>query len=90
MKRGRESDAAFCRRVLPDLGTSGRILVLNDEAHHAYRFPPDLVADQDDEELREATVWIEGLERINRQRGILRAIDCSATPMYPAPFKDRA
>lgn len=90
MKRGRESDAAFCRRVLPDLGSSGRILVLNDEAHHAYRFPPDLVADQDDEELREATVWIEGLERINRQRGILRAIDCSATPMYPVPFKDRA
>ena len=86
----RESDAAFCRRVLSDLSPSGRILVLNDEAHHAYRFPPGLVADQDDDELREATVWIEGLERIHRHRGILRAVDCSATPMYPASFKDRA
>ena len=90
MKRGRESDAAFSRRVLSDLSPSGRILVLNDEAHHAYRFPPDMLADQDDDEIREATVWIEGLERIHRNRGILRAVDCSATPMYPASFKDRA
>jgi type III restriction enzyme len=91
VKRGRESDAAFCRRALQDLGTSGRILVLNDEAHHAYRFPPELSVDRsDEEELREATIWIDGLERIHRHRGILRAVDCSATPMYPASFKDRA
>ena len=90
MKRGRESDAAFCRRVLTDLGASGRIIVLNDEAHHAYRLSPELVGNQDDEEIREATVWIDGLERIDRHRGILRAVDCSATPMYPASFKDIA
>lgn len=35
---GRESDPAFVRRVLDrDLGKSGELLVLNDEAHHAYR-----------------------------------------------------
>lgn len=91
VRRGAESDAAFCRRVLTQLGPSGKILVLNDEAHHAYRFPEAAeVEDLDAEELREATVWIEGLERIHRSRGILRAIDASATPMYPGAFKERA
>ncbi|MDB4872733.1 MAG: hypothetical protein JWL97_3737 [Gemmatimonadales bacterium] len=91
VKRGRESDAAFCRRVLTDLSSTGRVLVLNDEAHHAYRFPLDVVASREDsEEFREATVWIDGLERVHRHRGILRAIDASATPMYPSVFKDRA
>jgi len=92
LKRGRESDAAFCRRVLTDLSSAGRLLVLNDEAHHAYRFTPNLSAsaEADAEALREATVWIDGLERIHRHRGIVRAIDLSATPMYPGVFKDRA
>jgi type III restriction enzyme len=91
VKRGRESDAAFCRRVLDDLSPGGRVLVLNDEAHHAYRFPPDITASRADaEELREATVWIDGLDRIDRHRGILRAIDLSATPMYPGMFKGRS
>lgn len=91
VRRGRESDAAFCRRVLTALAPTGRVLVLNDEAHHAYRFPPTLnPARTDADDLREATVWIDGLERIYRHRSILRAIDLSATPMYPSVFKDRA
>jgi len=91
VRRGRESDAAFCRRVLTDLSSSGRVLVLNDEAHHAYRFPDDVTMSKADaDEAREATVWITGLERIHRQREILRTIDCSATPMYPGSFKARA
>jgi type III restriction enzyme len=91
VKRGRESDSAFCRRVLTELAPTGRVLVLNDEAHHAYRFPPNLTASgADAEDLREATVWIDGLERIHRHRGIMQAIDLSATPMYPSVFKDRA
>jgi type III restriction enzyme len=91
LKRGRESDAAFCRRVLTELSPTGRVLVLNDEAHHAYRFPPDAIASGvDAEELREATVWVDGVERVHRHRGILRAIDASATPMYPGVFKDHA
>jgi len=91
VRRGKESDAAFCRRVLVDLSPTGRVMVLNDEAHHAYRFPPDVKASgADAEELREATVWISGLDRIHRHREILRTVDCSATPMYPSAFKDRA
>lgn len=84
LRRGRESDAAFCRRVLVDLGQKKRIMVLNDEAHHAWRPPPGLEAKgAEKEELLEATVWINGLERIHRDREILRCIDYSATPMYP-------
>jgi type III restriction enzyme len=91
LNRGPESDAAFCRRTLTALSATGRVLVLNDEAHHAYRFPPDKqVSRADADEVREATVWIEGLERIHRHRGLLRALDYSATPMYPGVFHDRA
>ena len=91
VKRGRESDAGFCRRVLTGLKDNGRVLVLNDEAHHAYRFPADLTArGLEAEELREATIWIDGLERIHRHRQILRAIDLSATPMFPGIFRERA
>lgn len=91
LRRGRESDAAFCRRVLTDLAPTGRVLVLNDEAHHAYRYPPDAaLAGADADEIREATVWITGLERIHRHRTIQRCVDASATPMYPGSVKGKA
>ncbi|MGW3353687.1 DEAD/DEAH box helicase [Nonomuraea rubra] len=91
VRRGRESDAAFCRRVLTDLAPSGRVLVLNDEAHHAYRFPPDIkLTGEAAEDAREATIWITGLERIHRHREITRTIDVSATPMYPGSIKGKA
>jgi type III restriction enzyme len=84
LRRGKESDAAFCRRVLVDLGPKKRIMVLNDEAHHAWRPPPGLEAKgADKDEVLEATVWVSGLERIHRDREILRCVDFSATPMYP-------
>jgi type III restriction enzyme len=84
LRRGVESDSAFCRRVLRPLGNKRRILVLNDEAHHAWRPPATL--DWTSEEKRQAeqaTVWLRGLKRIHRDREVLRAIDFSATPMYP-------
>ena len=44
----------------PTCHPTGRVLVINDEAHHAYRFPPDIkVTGEDQDEVREATVWIE-------------------------------
>ena len=66
------------------MGTKKRIVVLNDEAHHAWRPPPDLTVGRDEQaEIEEATVWVEGLARIHRDRSILRCLDFSATPMYP-------
>ncbi|KFN49308.1 BPTD_3080 family restriction endonuclease [Arenimonas composti] len=87
-----ESDAAFLRRILGGRkGRSSAVLVMNDEAHHAYRRGAAPATGDDDEEskanAREATVWIEGLDRINkalggRSNGIRLCVDLSATPFY--------
>lgn len=86
-----ESDTALVNRVLgPTLGPKRNILVLNDEAHHAYRIrqeEPDPgeeteVDDELDEFYKEATVWVDGLDRIHKLRGINVCVDLSATPYY--------
>lgn len=71
---------------------SQNILVLNDEAHHAYRIRKDepdpdeidLLGDEGDvdEFYEDATVWIEGLDRINKLPGIDFCVDLSATPYF--------
>lgn len=96
VKLGEESDEAFVKRILEkDLGRTQRILVMNDEAHHAYRIKNapkevaqsklkvDMEADPTvEDEAKEATVWIEGLDRIHKVRDVLQCVDLSATPMY--------
>jgi len=88
-----ESDTALLQRVLGrDIGGKKNILVLNDEAHHAYRIaeeiPDEDEADdeEDEDELltdkKEATVWVDGLDRIHRMRGINVCVDLSATPYF--------
>lgn len=88
VQRGPESDRAFCRRVLADLGAKENLLVINDEAHHAYR-PASLDEEEKKEltpdeiaEREEATVWVNGLHRIDAVRGINFCADLSATPFY--------
>jgi type III restriction enzyme len=90
VRRGKESDTALVARVLgKDVGGKGNILVLNDEAHHAYRIRQlDNMAELEEEDelaevdRREATVWIDGLDKIQRVRGINLCVDLSATPFY--------
>lgn len=88
-----ESDTALVKRVLGrDIGGKQNLLVLNDEAHHAYRLrkKPVDAEDEDDvedddadiEDEKEATVWIEGLDRIDKLRGINVCVDLSATPYF--------
>ncbi len=88
-----ESDAKLIERVLArEIGGKRNILVMNDEAHHAYRMrraepdegEEDLFGEEDDGEefYREATVWVHGLDRIHKHRGINQCIDLSATPYY--------
>jgi type III restriction enzyme len=83
-----ESDTALVRRILQDARGKQNILVLNDEAHHAYRIrkeTDDEDADEADELeafYKEATVWIDGLDRIHKLRGINFCVDLSATPYY--------
>jgi len=88
VQRGAESDTAFCCRVLKELGSKPNILVINDEAHHAYRpapLPEEVKAQLSADEIaerEEATVWVSGLDRIASARGINFCADFSATPFY--------
>ncbi|MEZ4478276.1 MAG: DEAD/DEAH box helicase family protein [Nitrospira sp.] len=88
-----ESDTAFVNRILGrEVGGKQNILVMNDEAHHAYRIVRE-ERDEDEEDLfgedeeaedffKEATVWVEGLDRIQKLRGINFCLDLSATPYF--------
>ncbi|MGH9436158.1 MAG: DEAD/DEAH box helicase family protein, partial [Terriglobia bacterium] len=87
-----ETEGQMIQRVMPDLMGMKNILVINDEAHHCYREKP--AADDDEgvlkgdekkqaEENNEAArLWISGLEIVNRQIGLNRVIDLSATPFF--------
>ena len=81
LKRGTESDEAFCKRVLGDFGDAKNILVINDEAHHCWRFSEK---DEDDENKEKATIWVNGLDKIDNARKILKTYDLSATPFRPS------
>ena len=85
VNKGAESPNAFVRRVLGAAGDRGEVMVLNDEGHHAYRPRPvsgrKLTGD-DKDESETATVWSQGLDRINSSCGIRFCLDLSATPFY--------
>ena len=84
-KRGARSDEAYVRDVLGDMAKARDLLVINDEAHHAWRVQEQSgVAGIDKAEIEEATKWVGGLDRIDRARGILRCYDFSATPFAPS------
>ena len=89
-----ESDRAIVDRVIGrEIGGKQNILVFNDEAHHAYRIRQDASEEDDSEALtgtaedddviaQEATVWVDGLDRVNKERGINFCLDLSATPYF--------
>ncbi|MGA2705606.1 MAG: type III restriction endonuclease subunit R, partial [Isosphaeraceae bacterium] len=92
-----ESDTALVNRIIGrEVGGKQNILVMNDEAHHAYRIKretangeqgelfDEVFEDEEDAEAfeKEATVWIDGLDRIHKLRGINACIDLSATPYF--------
>lgn len=91
-----ESDTALLSRALGrEIGGKQNILVLNDEAHHAYRIRQGRDAESDEEALtgtaedddvvaQEATVWIDGLDKVHKHRRINFCVDLSATPYFLA------
>lgn len=87
-KRGAKSDEAYVREVLGDMASARNILVVNDEAHHAWRVPAESkVKGVTKDEIEEATKWVGGLDRINKARGLLACYDFSATPFAPSGKK---
>ena len=94
-KRGPLSDEAYARSVLEELANARQILVINDEAHHAWRKNPEVKISLHGQERKDyveneeqATVWIGGLDRIHSARGILCCYDFSATPFAPSGKKN--
>ena len=87
-KRGVMSDEAYARNVLGEMARAKNLLVINDEAHHAWRVPPEsTIKGVSRSEIVEATRWVGGLDRIHRARGILMCYDFSATPFAPSGKK---
>lgn len=87
-KRGAKSDEAYVRDVLGEMASARNLIVLNDEAHHAWRVPAESkVRGVSKADIEEATKWIGGLDRIHRARGIQQCFDFSATPFAPSGKK---
>jgi type III restriction enzyme len=85
VNKGEENPDAFAKRVLGDLFDRAPLMVLNDEAHHAYRPAPVVTGGltaEEKAEREEATVWVTGLDKINVACGIRCCVDLSATPFY--------
>ena len=87
-----KSDTALVNDILRGAGGKKNIMVLNDEAHHAYRINQERPDDWDqmDEDERqewlagkdEATVWVDGLDKIHKVCRINFCVDLSATPYF--------
>lgn len=87
-KRGVKSNEAYVREVLGEMANANSIIVINDEAHHAWRVPAESkVKGVKKEDIEEATIWVSGLDRIHKARNILGCYDFSATPFAPSGKK---
>lgn len=87
-----ETEGQMIQRVMPELMGLKNVMVINDEAHHCYQEKPVKLEDTDDlkgddkkeaEENNEAArLWINGIKAVQRQLGVNRVIDLSATPFF--------
>jgi type III restriction enzyme len=87
-----ETEGQMIQRVMPELMGLKNVMVINDEAHHCYQEKPVKLEDTDDlkgddkkeaEENNEAArLWINGIKAVQRQLGLNRVIDLSATPFF--------
>ena len=91
-KRGALSDKAWTHFLFDGrLPENEPIAVINDEAHHAWRLPPDRSeTDYNKKDLTEATRWVQGLDRLHKSVGISRCYDFTATPFIPAGKQGKA
>jgi type III restriction enzyme len=86
-----ETEGQMIQRVMPGLMGMKNILVINDEAHHCYQAKPlapelEALKGDDKKEAEEnneaARLWINGIKVVQRQLGLNRVIDLSATPFF--------
>lgn len=89
VKKGIEDDNAFAWRILGH--DNHDIVVINDEAHHAWRRPPEMdignLKGEQKVSEKMATLWVGGLDKIHCGRRILTCYDFTATPFVPTGKK---
>lgn len=82
------SGKAYAKQVLGEMANAKNIIVINDEAHHAWRVPAESkIKGIKKEDIEESTIWVGGLDRLHASNGILRCFDLSATPFAPSGKK---
>lgn len=81
------SARVYAKQVLDDMQKAENFIVINDEAHHAWRVPAVSKTKGLKKDQIEATIWVSGLDRLNKSNGILRCFDLSATPFAPSGGK---
>jgi type III restriction enzyme len=97
VKKGKESDEAYTRRVLGPLANCKNLVVINDEAHHAYRKPADIKVSKADAEAS-ALTWTRppagwrGWTASTRPGALRAALTCRPRRLPPqaAPTPRRA
>ncbi len=88
-----ETEGEMLQRVMPELMSMKKLMVINDEAHHCYREKAqgkaETAKEQSAEEKEEAKanaeaarLWISGIEAVLRNLGVARVMDLSATPFF--------
>ncbi|MCH8488094.1 MAG: DEAD/DEAH box helicase family protein, partial [Candidatus Cyclonatronum sp.] len=88
-----ETEGQMIQRVMPELMSLKKVMVINDEAHHCYREKPvdsdaeiDRLKGDDKQEAKKnneaARLWISGIEMVKRRIGPTKVIDLSATPFF--------
>lgn len=90
-----ETEGQMIQRVMPELMGMKNVMVINDEAHHCYQEKPatpeeieavESLKGDDKKEAEEnneaARLWINGIKAVQRQLGLNRVIDLSATPFF--------
>ena len=82
VKLGTESNGVFSKRILGH--DFKNIIVINDEAHHAYRADTEQIQKISKTDLERDKRWIEGLDKIHDARNIVTCFDFSATPFIPS------
>lgn len=84
-QEAKEEMAQVLRRLMPNFKPGGRLLVLNDEAHHCY-LPKEKGRNTDEEntadENERAAVWYTGVAEVAKRWQVRTVYDLSATPYY--------
>jgi type III restriction enzyme len=84
-QEAKEDFAQVVKRVLSKFKPGGRLLVINDEAHHCY-LPKEKGKNTEEEnaadENERAAVWFNGLQEISKRFQLRSIYDLSATPYY--------